>query len=151
VTGGFWSAYWNNGYIYASEISRGIDVFRLTPSAFLSKDELDAAALVRTEESNVQQQARIAWPARAVVARAYLDQLGRTGGLASLRAGDVRTLADRLERLRSRRDRGAAELLMQAEREAAQLDGDAAAAQSADGRRLRGLAQTLRDMAAQVR
>ena len=61
---------WNNGYIYASEISRGIDVFRLTPSAFLSKDELEAAALVHTDELNVQQQTRIAWPARAVVARA---------------------------------------------------------------------------------
>ena len=150
VTGGFWSAYWNNGYIYASEISRGIDVFRLTPSAFLSKDELEAAALVHTDELNVQQQIRIAWPARAVVARAYLDQLGRTSGLAPARAGEVRTLAERLDRLRSRRDRGAAELLMQAEREAAQLDGDAAAAPGADGRRLRGLAQTLRSMAAQV-
>ena len=39
---------------------------------------------------------------------------------------------------------------MQAEREAAQLDGDAAAAPGADGRRLRGLAQTLRSMAGQV-
>ena len=144
VTGGFWSAYWNNGYIYASEISRGIDVFRLTPSAFLSKDELEAAALVHTDELNVQQQARIAWPARAVVARAYLDQLGRTSGLAPARAGEVRSLAERLDRLRSRRDRGAAALLMQAEREAAQLDGDAAAAPGADGRRLRALAQTLR-------
>ena len=150
VPGGYWSAYWNNGYIYASEISRGIDVFRLTPSAFLSKDELEAAALVHTDELNVQQQIRIAWPARAVVARAYLDQLGRTSGLAPARAGEVRTLAERLDRLRSRRDRGAAELLMQAEREAAQLDGDAAAAPGADGRRLRGLAQTLRSMAAQV-
>ena len=151
ITGGHWSAYWNNGYIFASEIARGIDVFRLTPSAFLSKDELEAAALVHTDELNVQQQARIAWPARAVVARAYLDQLGRTSGLAPARAGEIRALAERLDRLRSRRDRGAAELLMQAEREAAQLDGDAAAAQGPDGQRLRALAQTLRSMAAQVR
>ena len=151
VAGGFWSAYWNNGYIYASEISRGIDVFRLTPSAFLSKDELDAAALVRTEESNVQQQARLAWPARAVVARAYLDQLGRSGGLAPTRAGEVRALAERLDRLRSRRDRGAAALLMQAEREAAQLDASAATAQGSDSRRLRALADTIRGQAALVR
>ena len=86
-----------------------------------------------------------------MVARAYLDQLGRTSGLAPARAGEVRALAERLDRLRSRRDRGAAELLMQAEREAAQLDGDAAAAPGPDGRRLRALAQTLRSMAAQVR
>ena len=151
VPGGFWSAYWNNGYIYASEISRGIDVFRLTPSAFLSKDELDAAALVRTEEFNVQQQSRIAWPARAVVARAYLDQLRRSGGLGPTRAGEVRALAERLDRLRSRRDRGAAALLMQAEREAAQLDASAAAAQGSDSRRLRALADTIRGQAALVR
>jgi hypothetical protein len=33
ITGGYWSAYWYNGRIYGSEMSRGIDVFRFTPSA----------------------------------------------------------------------------------------------------------------------
>ncbi len=28
-TGGFWSVYWYNGYIYGSEIARGVDVFKL--------------------------------------------------------------------------------------------------------------------------
>ena len=32
VLGGEWSAYWYNGYIYASEIARGLDVFQLTPT-----------------------------------------------------------------------------------------------------------------------
>ena len=27
--GGYWSAYWYNGYIYGSEIARGVDVFKL--------------------------------------------------------------------------------------------------------------------------
>ncbi|MDH4065232.1 MAG: DUF305 domain-containing protein, partial [Acidobacteriota bacterium] len=29
ITGGYWSTYWYNGYIYGTEIARGIDVFRL--------------------------------------------------------------------------------------------------------------------------
>ena len=32
VLGGDWSAYWYNGYIYGSEIARGLDVFELTPT-----------------------------------------------------------------------------------------------------------------------
>ena len=56
ITGGYWSAYWYNGNIYGAEIARGIDVFRLTPSEFLSENELAAANLVRFEEFNSQQQ-----------------------------------------------------------------------------------------------
>jgi len=33
------STYWYNGYIYASEIARGLDVFELTPSQFLTQNE----------------------------------------------------------------------------------------------------------------
>jgi hypothetical protein len=38
ITGGYWSAYWYNGAIYASEIARGIDMFRLKPSEFLTQN-----------------------------------------------------------------------------------------------------------------
>ena len=31
ILGGDWSAYWYNGYIYGSEIARGLDVFKLVP------------------------------------------------------------------------------------------------------------------------
>jgi hypothetical protein len=62
ITGGFWSAYWYNGYIYATEIARGVDIFRLTPSEYLSKKELDAAALVRSDQLNVQHQTRFVFP-----------------------------------------------------------------------------------------
>ena len=44
ILGGFWSTYWYNGRIYGSEIARGLDVFTLTPSEYLSQDEIDAAS-----------------------------------------------------------------------------------------------------------
>ncbi len=62
ITGGYWSAYWYNGSIYGAEIARGIDVFKLTPSEYLTKNELDAATLVRFEEFNSQNQPKVTWP-----------------------------------------------------------------------------------------
>jgi hypothetical protein len=81
VLGGEWSAYWFNGYIYGSEIARGLDVFELTPSKFLTQNEIDAAKTVRVNELNVQNQQKIEWPAKLVVAKAYLDQLARSQAL----------------------------------------------------------------------
>ncbi len=43
VLGGYWSIYWYNGHIYGTEISRGIDVFALTPSEHLTEAEIAAA------------------------------------------------------------------------------------------------------------
>ena len=77
VLGGDWSAYWYNGYIYGSEIARGLDVFKLSPSKFLTQNEIDAANLVQFSELNVQNQQQVTWPSQLIVARAYLDQLGR--------------------------------------------------------------------------
>ena len=81
VLGGHWSAYWYNGLIVASEIARGLDVLELRASDQLSQNELDAAKLVQFKELNVQMQPQITWPAVAVVARAYLDQLGRSANV----------------------------------------------------------------------
>ncbi len=83
VLGGEWSAYWYNGYIYGSEIARGLDVFELTPTKFLSRNEIDAAKSVKVGELNVQNQQKIEWPASLTVAKAYLDQLGRSQALPS--------------------------------------------------------------------
>jgi hypothetical protein len=83
VLAGSWSAYWYNGYIYSSEIARGLDVFELTPSPWLSQNEIDAARTVRFDYFNTQQQRRMVWPPSYALARAYLDQLERSGGLAS--------------------------------------------------------------------
>jgi hypothetical protein len=55
-TGGFWSVYWYNGYIYGSEIARGVDVFRLTPSKFLTQEEIDASNQVHMDLLNVLSQ-----------------------------------------------------------------------------------------------
>jgi hypothetical protein len=81
VLGGDWSAYWYNGYIYGSEIARGLDVFELTPTKFLTQNEIDAAKTVRVSELNVQNQQKIEWPVNLVVAKAYLDQLARSQAL----------------------------------------------------------------------
>ena len=81
VLGGDWSAYWYNGYIYGSEISRGLDIFELTPSKFLTQNEIDAAKVVKVAELNVQNQQKIVWPNKLVVAKAYVDQLTRSKAL----------------------------------------------------------------------
>src|SRR4029077_4682865 len=83
VLGGEWSAYWYNGSIYGSEIARGLDVFELTPTKFLTQNEIDAAKTVRVTELNVQNQQKIEWPAQLVVAKAYVDQLSRSQALPS--------------------------------------------------------------------
>ena len=44
ITGGYWSAYYYEGYVYATEITRGLDVFKLLPSQFLTEEEIDAAS-----------------------------------------------------------------------------------------------------------
>ena len=81
ILGGYWSAYWYNGNIYGSEIARGLDVFKLTPSKFLTQNEIDAANLVQVNELNVQNQQKIVWPPTLKVAQAYLDQLARSKAL----------------------------------------------------------------------
>jgi hypothetical protein len=96
--GGTWSAYWYNGHIYSSEIARGLDVLELTPSALLSSNELAAAKLVHFDYFNTQDQPKLTWPASFVVARAYVDQLERSNGLAADRVKAVRHELDRAEK-----------------------------------------------------
>ncbi|HSQ29571.1 MAG TPA: hypothetical protein VLN49_06970 [Gemmatimonadaceae bacterium] len=83
VLSGFWSAYWYNGRIYGSEIGRGLDVFDLKASEFLTQNEIDAAKAVKLDTFNPQNQPKITWPASFSVVRAYLDQLVRGNGLSS--------------------------------------------------------------------
>jgi hypothetical protein len=90
VLGGDWSAYWYNGQIYASEIARGLDVFELTPTKFLTQNEIDAAKAVRVAELNVQNQERIEWPRTLAVAKAYVDQLERSQALPADRVAELR-------------------------------------------------------------
>jgi hypothetical protein len=90
VLGGDWSAYWYNGRIYASEIARGLDIFELTPTKFLTQNEIDAAEAVRVAELNVQNQERIEWPRTLGVAKAYVDQLERSQALPGSRIAALR-------------------------------------------------------------
>jgi hypothetical protein len=89
VLGGEWSAYWYNGVIYGSEIARGLDLFELTPTKFLTQNEIDAAKTVRVNELNVQNQQKIEWPAQLIVAKAYLDQLTRSQALQAKQIADL--------------------------------------------------------------
>jgi hypothetical protein len=98
VLGGDWSAYWYNGNIYASEIARGLDVFELTPTKDLSQNEIDAAKTVHMSEFNVQNQQKIEWPHKLVVAKAYLDQLERSQGLPAEKIADVRKAIENAEK-----------------------------------------------------
>jgi len=97
VMGGEWSAYWYNGHIYASEIARGLDILELTPSKFLTQNEIDAAKSVQVAELNVQNQRRIEWPARLVVVKAFLDQLERTQALPADRITEIRNAIQNAE------------------------------------------------------
>lgn len=151
IVGGYWSTYWYNGRIYGSEISRGIDIFELKPSEHLTQNEIDAAALIRWEEFNPQMQPKVTYPAVAVVAKAYVDQLNRTKAIAADRAQAVVGAMDRAEALRTPRDRGAAEAAAELTRLAGQLDADAARATGRDQARLRALSETLKTRAARLR
>jgi len=74
---GSWSVYWYNGLIVSSEITRGIDVFELVPSDFLTENEIAAANTVKLSYLNAQGQPTYEWPPSYELMRAYLDQLER--------------------------------------------------------------------------
>ena len=83
VLAGYWSTYWYDGKIYGTEIARGLDVMALTPSEYLTENEIAAAALAdQGDLFNPQQQFAVTWPAVPVVARAYMDQLKRSDALS---------------------------------------------------------------------
>ncbi|MEP6622061.1 MAG: hypothetical protein ABJE47_22250, partial [bacterium] len=88
--GGYWSTYWYNGVIVSSDEQRGLDIHELTASPYLSQNEIDAAKSVHVAQYNAQQQTHIVWPPSFALARAYLDQLERNGGLAASRIAAVR-------------------------------------------------------------
>ena len=88
--GGSWSVYWYNGVIVNSEIARGLDILELVPSEALTQDEIAAANSVQLTHLNSQGQPIFEWPATFALARAYLDQLERHGGLPSARIDRIR-------------------------------------------------------------
>ena len=107
IVGGYWSAYWYDGHIYGTEMVRGLDVFALLPSEHLSENEIAAAKLANQDKRfNPQQQFPVTWPAEPVVARAYIDQLERSGALLP---STVSELVELLGSAGSQLDRGVAD------------------------------------------
>jgi len=90
ASAGSWSVYWYNGYMYSSEIARGLDVFELQPSAFISKNEIEAAKSVHFDYLNVQGQQKIVWPPSFALSRAYVDQLERSNGYPAAKLASIR-------------------------------------------------------------
>ncbi|HTT34232.1 MAG TPA: hypothetical protein VMH48_11565 [Methylomirabilota bacterium] len=140
ILGGEWSAYWYNGYIYGSEIARGLDVFELTPSKFLTQNEIDAAKTVQVDELNVQNQQKIEWPAKLVVAKAYLDQLARSQGLP---AEQVTALQKAIQGAESSHMKKSAVAKLKSMAPSCEKSADTAKS-PADSMRLRALAEILR-------
>jgi hypothetical protein len=138
--GGEWSAYWYNGYIYGSEIARGLDVFQLTPTKFLTQNEIEAARTVVVGTLNVQNQQKIEWPARLVVAKAYVDQLSRSQALPASRIARLQKAITSSER--SHLSKGSVANLKAM---APSLEKSAAAAKTpADSMRMHALAEVLK-------
>jgi uncharacterized protein (DUF305 family)/polyhydroxyalkanoate synthesis regulator phasin len=103
IVGGYWSAYYYQGRIYGTEITRGLDVLTLLPSEYLSANEIAAAALAYPsigprKTFNPQQQIPMSWPASPIVARVYIDQLFKDGAINAKTAKRVIDIVDVAER-----------------------------------------------------
>ena len=140
VLSGSWSVYWYNGVMVSSEISRGLDIVELTPSAFISQNEIDAAKSVKFEYLNTQGQRKIEWPASFALSGAYLDQLERSHGLAANEIAAARSALASAQKT-SGSARGAALTQL-----ASRIDADAGG--SSDATKVQTLAASVRALAA---
>jgi hypothetical protein len=136
---GYWSTYWYDGVIVGSEITRGLDIFELRPSGFISQNEIDAAKSVHLDYFNTQGQVKLVWPATFSLARAYLDQLERSKGLDAGKISAVREALTGAEKASGTKRQEALTVL------ATRLDGDAAGA--GDAAKVRTLALEVRQLA----
>ncbi len=139
VMGGSWSVYWYNGVIVSSEIARGLDVFMLTPSGFISQNEIDAARTVKLDYLNPQGQPKFEWPPSFARARAFVDQLERSGGLNGRRVRETREALTRAENASGGDRRTALALLVTS------LERDAAS--SSDAEKVRMLVTAVQELA----
>ncbi|MCH8486802.1 MAG: hypothetical protein LAT75_08045, partial [Candidatus Cyclonatronum sp.] len=99
IVGGSWSIYWYNGLLINSEIARGLDIFEMIPSEFITQNEIDAANTVRLRYFNPQGQPKFVWPASMPLVRAYLDQLERNRELDMLSITGIRSGLAQAEQL----------------------------------------------------
>jgi len=138
-SGGSWSVYWYNGAIVSSEISRGLDILELTPSAWVSQNEIDAANTVQLDYLNAQGQPHYTWPTTFVLARAYLDQLERARAIEADDIAEARQALRRAEGASGSARRSALNEL--ADELADEMD------ETTDAARLRMLVETVRALA----
>ena len=141
--GGSWGAYWWNGMIYSSELDRGFDILELQPSDQLSKNEIEAAKLVRFAQYNPQSQPKIEWPAAFPVVRSYLDQLSRENGLSVERTTAIGRAVDAAEKRTGARRRTALDTL------AKRVDRDVASAN--DPERVKAMSAAIKALARATR
>ncbi|HZX97085.1 MAG TPA: hypothetical protein VFE90_21395 [Myxococcales bacterium] len=138
-SGGYWSTYWYNGAIVGSEISRGLDIFELEPSGFITQNELAAAKSVHVDYLNVQGQPKFTWPATYSLARAYLDQLERSNGMDAAKIADARAELAKAEQASGGKQAAGLTQLV------SRLEADAA--RSTDAAKVQMLANTVKDLA----
>ena len=97
VLGGLWSSYYYNGAIYGSEIARGFDSWKLTPTPELSVNEIAAAAEVELDRLTPQHQPKLVNEPSFAVVRSYRDQLERANAIDAKTLDQVDKFVDRAE------------------------------------------------------
>ncbi len=138
-TGGSWSIYWYNGVLVNSEIARGLDIFDLLPSDFLTENEIAASKTVTMDYFNPQGQPKFTWPATFELARAYTDQLDRDRQLDSQSLRMVRNGLNEAEHSSSSEKEELLTILSE--------ELESMAPESANGAKVLKLAETLRQLA----
>ena len=137
--GGSWSVYWYNGSIVSSEIARGLDVAELTPSQYISQNEIDAAKTVHLDYLNAQGQPKFVWPPSFALARAYVDQLERSKCLSASQISAARSALSAAEKASGSARKDALTTL------STQLSGEASG--SCDGAKVQKLSNAVKDLA----
>ena len=139
--GGSWSIYWYNGVLINSEIARGLDIFELVPSDFLTENEIAASKTVSMDYFNPQGQPKFTWPASYALAKSYVDQLERDRQMDLQALRSIRRGIEDAENVRG----SARNSLLQ------QLAGEIEkhAATSSNGDKVLKLAVTLKDLASE--
>ena len=151
VVGGYWSTYWYDGKIYGTEIVRGLDVFSLLPSEYLSENEINAAKLAdQGKVFNPQQQFPVSWPANPVIALAYMDQLQRSEALTP---ATVTNLTEILNSASTKLENGQSDrgLEKQFKSAAKELNRNITSKDEATNKQIGGLANTLKGIAKRLR
>lgn len=144
ILGGDWSAYWYNGNIYGSEIARGLDIFKLLPTKYLTQNEINAANLVQLKELNVQNQQRFSWPSNLTVAQAYVDQLQRSQALPANRIAALNKAIGRAQKSNlSAKDKSKLQAMS-----SSMAKDESAAKDPSDAKRMHELAQILQNPSA---